>query len=121
MAKVTSTFNRQRHVKRFADAGDRLAGELADETALEIRRRLNVPYPPASSPGESPHRRTGNLQRSAEVGAVRQPGKRTVNVLTPYGKYLEYGTVKMLPRPFVRPATDEVRARLRQILKRVSG
>ena len=89
-------------------------GEAAGIVADRIVESINGPYPPASSPGDPPHRRTGRLRASvaSEVDAdtltavVGAPGK--------VAYWLETGTRKMAARPFVRPALlnnlDQVRA-----------
>lgn len=35
----------------------------------------------------------------------------------PYGAYLEYGTSKMQPRPWLKPAVEKTSARVKEILK----
>lgn len=73
-----------------------------------IQEMIGTPYPPASSPGTPPHRRTGNLQDG--VGHdVRLRGRSVV--LTMFSNraagdprvpiYLEYGTGKVAPRPYM--------------------
>lgn len=38
------------------------------------RTLVNIPYPPASKPGEYPHRRTGRLRDGTQVSAVQTQG-----------------------------------------------
>lgn len=64
---------------------------MAEKLAVEIRKLLSVPYPPASKPGESPHRRTGKLQGSVTV--IRTKRGASVQVYAPYAKFLE-------PKPY---------------------
>ena len=74
------------------------AGEIV---ADYMRASVATPYPPSSSWGNPPHKRTGGLQSSitSEVDA----GDLTVAVGAPgmVAYWLETGTVKMKPRPFV--------------------
>lgn len=62
----------------------------------------------ASAPGEPPATDTGNLVNSINSEKVRQMLHR-VNVHAEYGPYLEYGTSRMSPRPFLNPAFEDER------------
>ena len=57
----------------------------------------------ASAPGESPASDTGNLVSKIKV---QRKNKDSVDVESnaSYSKFLEYGTSKMQPRPFLFPA-----------------
>lgn len=55
----------------------------------------------ASAPGEAPARLTGALAGSVTVQRSYQ--RAVVGVSSSYGPHLEYGTVRMRPRPFLRP------------------
>jgi len=93
-----------------------------------MRRLLNTPYPPASVAGESPHKRTGNLQGSidvwvnrktlqvyvgpAEIGSKGKPAN--------YGLWLEFGTRKMDPRPFMKRALVQEQTRVKNTLERAA-
>lgn len=71
------------------------------------KRRVHV----ASAPYESPANNTGNLIGSIDHVQIPDAGgivSSIVEVRAPYGKYLEYGTKKMAPRPFVRPTRDYI-------------
>jgi hypothetical protein len=37
-----------------------------------LREKLNIPYPPASRPGQPPHKRTGGLRRSVFAKRIRK-------------------------------------------------
>lgn len=71
---------RQRRLERIAAAGD-------------VQR--------ASKPGEPPHRRTGTLRNS--IGYEIQGLLARVGTWLKYGYWLEWGTVKMEARPWLRP------------------
>ena len=60
----------------------------------------------ASAPGESPASDTGNLVSKI---TVKQKSKDIVNVESNanYSAYLEYGTSRMQPRPFMLPAFEK--------------
>lgn len=83
-----------------------------------------------SSPGEPPAVVSGTLDASVSTEAAgRSAGgqftsskhvhTRVVHVKAPYANILEYGSAKMAPRPFVRPALDAARPEMkRQIIAR---
>lgn len=60
----------------------------------------------ASAPGEAPASDTGNLVSKI---TVKQKSKNVTNVLSnaDYSAFLEYGTSKMEPRPFMLPAFEK--------------
>jgi HK97 gp10 family phage protein len=68
----------------------------------------------ASAPGEAPARDSGNL-----AGSIRTlpmgPHTVTVSIGAEYAAYLEFGTVRMEPRPYVKPAVERSRVRLRAL------
>lgn len=72
---------------------------------------LNNPYPPPSSPGSSPHKRSGRLQTSItwELGEDALGLFAAVGTNVEYGDYLERGTERMQPRPFLQPALQAAR------------
>lgn len=59
----------------------------------------------ASAPGEAPAFDTGDLLRSIKILGERQETQITVTITANinYAIYLEKGTSKMLPRPFMEP------------------
>ena len=67
----------------------------------------------ASAPGEAPASDTGNLVRNIRV---RNENKDLVKVESnaPYSSFLEFGTSKMLARPFLFPATERSRPKIAQ-------
>jgi hypothetical protein len=88
--------------------------EVGGRIQDSLHERLNVAYPPASAPGESPHRRTGNLAAGvtlnvteddqgvlAEVHYTRANGDPSIPA------WLEGGTSKMRARPAVVPEYEK--------------
>lgn len=80
-----------------------------------IKQDLAINYPPASTPGNPPARRTGSLQDGiaddiradgtlATVYSNRAFGSEDVPV------WLEFGTKKMAPRPYMRPGMQSTSA-----------
>jgi HK97 gp10 family phage protein len=84
---------RARLASNLGDAGEMLADEMAAS--------VGQPYPPASSPGDEPHRRTGNLQASITSELDAEALRVTVGSPVEYALYLELGTHRMAARPFV--------------------
>ena len=58
----------------------------------------------ASAPGEAPASDTGRLIGSGK--ATSDGLSATVNFAAKYAEWLEFGTVKMAERPFLRPAVE---------------
>jgi HK97 gp10 family phage protein len=109
-AHITSKLPRvEREVR---DATDQVVETVLDDIIGEARRLMRQPHHGfiyrrkgggthlASAPGEAPAIDTAALYRSLQKG----PG--FVSVGTEYAGYLEYGTMKMEPRPFMGPAAD---------------
>lgn len=86
--------------------------QTADDTIELIDGEISSKFPPASAPGEPPHMRSGELKASnrSEVDSVENKVTIKVSNTSSYAGYLEFGTEKMAPRPFFRPAMDEVPA-----------
>ena len=113
-----------KHIRRLREIHDSVesgtvmalleAGESVRQYAMEsirdgtIRGRGHVP----SRPGEPPKGDTGVL----ELGIVVElrASEKTVNVISTaiYSAALEFGTFRIAPRPFLRPALHANRDRL---------
>jgi len=98
------------------DAGQRL------EVAVillknEVKQDLSIPYPPASSPDDFPHKRTGRLRASIAHEVDRENLEARVGTNLAYGKFLEIGTRFMAARSFLRRAFNENWDKLKQILR----
>lgn len=70
-----------------------------------IYRRRGIEHQ-ASAPGEAPASDTGRLVNSITTNYEPDKLSGTIQFGTEYAPYLEYGTQKMEPRPFARPALD---------------
>lgn len=97
------------------------ANEVAQEMEDDVKRRISEPYPPASDPGEPPHRRSGRLAEDAGSVVVVDEGSKTVTVNCGtdvfYGEYLEEGTDRMEPRPVWRQLQEDWEPKLRDRLR----
>lgn len=83
-------------------------------TRIKIGKKGSFP----SSPGEPPHVFTGNLKRSAFSKLVKKGTAVRAGVKGPHAHLLEFGTKRMMPRPFIRPALVRVMPRIQKILTR---
>lgn len=89
-------------------------GELVRQEAMfsirdgTIRGAGHIP----SLPGDPPKGDTGRLELGIDVEL--RASDKTVNVISraPYSAALEFGTSRIAPRPFLRPALQKHRSRL---------
>lgn len=82
-----------------------------------IYRRGNVLHQ-ASAPGEAPATDIGAL--AANVTVKRDaPADWSTTWNQEYAAPLEYGTPKILPRPFARPAVEAVRERFMDAIRKI--
>lgn len=90
--------------------------QYGDDKVARMKQAVGEPYPPVSSPGDPPHRRTGNLQDG--LGSVTMPTPNGVfttfyverqdgDPRVPW--WLEHGTGRMAPRPFMGPQVIDTR------------
>lgn len=91
--------------------------DIGEDVKREIKRLIK--YPPksgrvytirgrkhqASAPGEAPANRTGKLMKSASY-RVRNHEEMEVGLTASYANYLETGTRKMKPRPYLTRAVE---------------
>ena len=78
-----------------------------------IRKRYT-----ASAPGEPPAVATGELRQSVKI-EVGEENKRHVAIIgtdEKHGKPLEFGTIHMAARPWLRPSFEKVHDKIKAIL-----
>lgn len=98
---------------------DQVLGKVANDVVADMDKRWSVASP--SSPGAPPAVVTGNLKNNTEARRAA-PRLWHVRVKTKYALPLEFGTRRMPPRPFLRPALDRASRRLpREIRIGVEG
>lgn len=111
--------SRERAIKRVA--GPRVLAKMravAEEIRDDTRDAVGTPFPPASSPGEYPHRRSGEFQRSIRYATDARERKIILySTDDPKAIWLEYGTRHMKPRPTFRKAANRFRRKLNQAFK----
>ena len=80
--------------------------EMASGKSGETYTRGNGRTHQASAPGEAPAIDYGNLVNSVQISEVT-PERAIIGTGVEYAEHLEFGTSRMAPRPFLRPAVDE--------------
>lgn len=97
----------------------KLANPIKRDIQKELRKRKSGPiitrYRPqrrvkVSLPNEAPARDLGLLVNSISVEVDPTQFNMVIAASAPYARELEYGTRRMLPRPFLRPALARWRA-----------
>jgi len=86
-----------------------------------VVKAISTPCPPHSAPYTPPHAETGKLRQSI-FGEVSEDGLTGI-VGTPleYGRFLEEGTRKMAPRPYLRATFSRMARYLASLLTRPMG
>ena len=74
----------------------------------------------ASAPGEPPANDTGHLTNSVSH-RMTGPTEGVVEVGAEYGVYLEMGTSRMAPRPFLGPAVEKVWPEFEAAMEKITG
>lgn len=126
------TWNGDKFVAQLSSWVGRRSEAAATILADEIRDLIGHQGRPGyhSSPGDPPFRQSGELQRSVIVrkqaaGRVRgflramslSEQVYEVAVTAPHGPWLEYGTSKMEPRPFMARSVEAARSKIEAMLK----
>jgi len=121
----------------FGEIGQGMARDIdrvCEANALDIQARaqMAIQNPPksgrtyrhgnvlhqASAPGQAPATDTANLVMSAYTKQIASSDYET-GFTAEYARPLEFGTARILPRPFLRPAVEAVRARFVAAIKRI--
>ena len=69
----------------------------------------------ASKPGDPPNTDTGALVRSINVEI--RPDGTFVGTTLEYAPFLEFGTARMAERPFLNPALEQNKNKIRQLIE----
>lgn len=118
--------------KRFTDRLERMASNSATSAAdralyvagtlIEIEAENSItagsisgPNHVPSNPYEPPNADTRQLDTSIHTVVVGR-GRVNVESTAPYSAALEFGTSKMLPRPFMNPAAQKKGPEARQLV-----
>lgn len=82
-------------------------------TVKGFERRQNT----CSAPGEPPAVQTGRLFKSIVVLHPLEPLVRIIKATDQKASWMEFGTEKIAPRPFLRPALDRYAPKFPGIMK----
>jgi hypothetical protein len=86
------TFSTGRVIQRTRTAMTKAFRQFASEMEKSLKVAVNKAYPPPSTPGYPPHKRTGFLQANIKV---KPNGDKGLALTVPaYGIWLEYGVPK---------------------------
>lgn len=94
--------------------------KVQNESKRLVNQFSGPPIGPPSKPGEPPHKRTGTLDRSIDMETFTRGRDFVGRVGTNlnYGLWLEIGTSKMLARPYLRTALDNMRKAIIRAINR---
>lgn len=94
-------------ILQAANKGIEAAGDVVANRAVTLIGNDHGGVP--SLPGNPPNTQTGTLHKSI-TRTVAEAGKVLVGTAVEYGPYLEFGTSRMAPRPWIRRALAESKA-----------
>lgn len=97
------------------EAAQRGLVKAAQLLIRDVRQAINREFPPASSPGEYPAKRTGNLRKEIEYWEGELVVEVGATEDADYWSDLEYGTSVMAPRPFFRPRFAAKKKEMEQV------
>jgi len=89
--------------------------------SLNVRDKIGKSYI-SSAPGDPPRKRTGHLFKSV-YNRINKINKFVVQGIVgdnaEYAVHLEYGTSKMAPRPYMRPAVEKNKSLFETMFKKI--
>ena len=97
------------------DAADILKIEMV-RSINEISNGIKYGKHIASKAGDAPNVDTGRLKNSIQKKSISVDSIEVGSYNTEYATYLELGTSRMEPRPFVQPALDKNRKVITKII-----
>ena len=100
------------------ESSDYMAEEMKKSIASGAKSGRRYENHTSSAPGQSPANWTGKLLRSIKVQKMK--GISFVFITAKYAEFLEFGTSKMKPRPFIFPAFLKTKKFILQQLKRIA-
>ncbi len=102
-------------------AMDRLA-KAAEVVASKARSHCPVGFTVPKGKGKWSGREAGALKKTIRVVRLKGDPKQNIRVYAGnkevfYARFVEYGTIKMGARPFMRPALNQSKAEIKSIVE----
>ena len=124
-AKIQIKVNKD-ELTKIINQAENLVSESSNYMAEEMKKSISSGAKSgkrygshtSSAPGQSPANWTGELLRSIKVQKIK--GMAYVFVTAKYAEFLEFGTSKMRPRPFIIPAFLKTKKMIQDKLKRIA-
>jgi hypothetical protein len=117
MAGTTIDWYGPQVVRDLEAAVERGMEKAGEALVAGIVRKISRPAPPASRPGQPPHRRSGGLARSVTHRVERRGGEMVLTVgvfpgaeAEDYSAALQQGTSRMSARPYLDDLRQAVTA-----------
>lgn len=123
--------NKEKRVQANLPKAIKMSCELVRSTALldmeKTQRNMSVSYYSGknrniehhpSLPGNAPAPDTGNLRASVHY-TVEESGNEVIGRVgtdVEYGKHLEFGTSRMAPRPWLKPALEKNQDKIKKLI-----
>ncbi|MCF8473078.1 MAG: HK97 gp10 family phage protein [Emcibacter sp.] len=101
------SYRMDQYDKSLVNLMEKMAGQIAENSKKRVYRNLN------HKSGNSP---------LAESIRVEKDGDNNFRVLTDisYARYVEFGTVKFPPRPFLTPSVEEVKVTYSDLISKLN-
>jgi HK97 gp10 family phage protein len=115
-AELTKIINQAENL--VYDGSVYMAEEMKKSIASGAKSGRRYGSHTSSAPGQSPANWTGKLLRSIKIQKTK--GMAFVYITAKYAEFLEFGTSKMRPRPFIIPAFIKTKRYIQDRLKRIS-
>lgn len=115
-AELTKIINQAENL--VYDGSVYMAEEMKKSIASGAKSGRRYGSHTSSAPGQSPANWTGKLLRSIKIQKTK--GMAFVYITAKYAEFLEFGTSKMRPRPFIIPAFIKTKRYIQDRLKRIA-
>lgn len=122
-----------RRLEIIGEDSEAVLGEFLEDMVTTMHRDVIMSFRPpksgkkyrrgrkvhqASAPGEAPAIDRGELARGIAFNIDKKRLIGNVVSTAPHGKWLEFGTLYIKPRPYMQPAADRVKEIAPEILRK---